>query len=184
MKLGFISDTHGGLEDTLDALESLEGSEQICHIGDVLYHGPRNDLPKDYQPKALAEVLSKRNDLIYVRGNCDADVDEMVLGKDLSLKSRVVEFDGYRFYLIHGYEETEKERIQQAKELGCQVVVSGHTHIKVLEEKNGVILLNPGSTTIPKDGARSFAYYENGELVLWDMDKESVIKKLNVAEYF
>lgn len=176
MKLGFISDTHGGFEDTIEALEGLEDAQQICHIGDVLYHGPRNDLPKNYNPKALAELLKAREDIVYVRGNCDADVDEMVLAHDLSTKSRVIECDGYKFYLVHGYEESEAERIQQAKALGCHVVVSGHTHVKVLEKKDGIIVLNPGSTTIPKDGSRSYAYYHNREISLYDIDQQKVIQ--------
>lgn len=180
MKLGFISDTHGGLEDTLQALEGLKDAKQICHIGDVLYHGPRNDLPKNYQPKELANVLKERKDIVFVRGNCDADVDEMVLEHDLSIKSRVVPFDDYRFYLVHGYEETEEERIQQAKEHGCHVVVSGHTHVKVLEKRDGIVVLNPGSTTIPKDDSRSYAYYEKGEIILWDMDRQEAIKKVEL----
>lgn len=180
MKLGFISDTHGGFLDTLEALEVLNDAEKICHLGDVLYHGPRNDLPKTYNPKKLAEQLSQRQDIIYVRGNCDADVDEMVLEKDLSQKSRIVTYDQIRFYLVHGYEETEEERIQQAKELDCQVVVTGHTHVKVLEEKDGIILLNPGSTTIPKDGSNSLAMYKNGEISLWDLDKKEIIKSLKI----
>ena len=180
MKLGFISDTHGGLEDTLQALEGLKDAEKICHIGDVLYHGPRNDLPENYDPKELANVLKDRDDIVFVRGNCDADVDEMVLEHDLSIKSRVVTFDGYRFYLVHGYEETEEERIQQAKEHGCHAVISGHTHVKILENKGGIVVLNPGSTTIPKDGSRSYAYYENGEIILWDMDQEKVLKRVHL----
>lgn len=180
MKLGFISDTHGGYENTVQALNLLEGCEQICHVGDVLYHGPRNDIPETYNPKALADLLKVRNDIIYVRGNCDADVDEMVIEKDLSQKSRVVTCDHIRFYLVHGYEETEEERIERAKELGCRVVVSGHTHVKVLEEKDGVILLNPGSTTIPKDGTCSFARYANGTIELWDLDKKEIMKVLTV----
>lgn len=180
MKLGFISDTHGGYENTLRALELLEGCEQICHLGDVLYHGPRNDIPETYNPKKLAEHLEKRFDIIYVRGNCDADVDEMVIKHDLSIKSRVVSFDGYRFYLVHGYEETEEERIKNAKELDCQVVVSGHTHIKALEERDGIIVLNPGSTTIPKDETSSCALYEKGEIKLLHLETGETIKTIQL----
>ena len=104
----------------------------------------------------------------------------MVIEQDLKTKSRVVEFDGYRFYLVHGYEETEEERIQRAKELGCQVVVSGHTHIKVLQEKDGIILLNPGSTTIPKDGSSSVALYENGTLQLLNLETKAIMKTLKL----
>ena len=180
MKLGFISDTHGGYENTVQALERLKGSDQICHLGDILYHGPRNDIPETYHPKKLSQYLKGRTDLVYVRGNCDADVDETVTGQDLSHKSRVITFDNYRFYLVHGYEETEEERILTAKELGCQVVVSGHTHVKVLKEQDGIILLNPGSTTIPKDGTSSFAFYENGQIELWDLDSQSAKKVLKM----
>lgn len=180
MKLGFISDTHGGYENTVQALNLLEGCEQICHIGDVLYHGPRNDIPETYNPKALADLLKVRNDIIYVRGNCDADVDEMVIEKDLSQKSRVVTCDHIRFYLVHGYEETEEERIEEAKKLGCQVIVSGHTHVKVLERKDGVILLNPGSTTIPKDGSPSYAVYHNGKIELRHLNNGEVLQSLKM----
>ena len=182
MKLGFISDTHGGYEDTLEALDGLKDAKQICHIGDVLYHGPRNDLPENYDPAKLADLLKEREDILYVRGNCDADVDEMVLDHDLSTKSRVVTFDEYKFYVVHGYEETEDERIAEAKRLGCDVVVSGHTHVKVLEKKDGIVVLNPGSTTIPKDGSRSYAYYEDEVITLWDMDKQAVIDRLEIAQ--
>ncbi|MGJ7919119.1 phosphodiesterase [Neobacillus sp. LXY-4] len=180
MRLGFISDSHGGYENVVHALKLLEGSKQICHLGDVLYHGPRNDLPETYNPKKLAEFLKDRTDIVYVRGNCDADVDEMVTEQDLSNKSRVITFDNYKFYLVHGYEESEEERIQEAKKLGCQVVVSGHTHVKVLKEQDGIIVLNPGSTTIPKDGTMSFALYENGQIELWDLDSQSVIQTLKI----
>ena len=180
MKMGFISDTHGGYADLVQALNLLENSEQICHIGDVLYHGPRNDIPETYDPKKIIEVLKERADIVYVRGNCDADVDETVLGQDLSNKSRVVSFDNFKFYLVHGYEETEDERIQEAIKLGCHVVVSGHTHVKVLKEKDGIIVLNPGSTTIPKDGIRSIALYENGQIELWDLESQAVMESIKL----
>lgn len=180
MKLGFISDTHGGYENTVRVLERLNSCDKICHLGDVLYHGPRNDIPETYDPQALAQLLAGRKDIIYVRGNCDADVDETVTGQDLSQKSRVVSVDNYRFYLVHGYEETEEERIEKAKEFGCRVVVTGHTHVKVLQEKDGVILLNPGSTTIPKDGTASCAVYENGQIQLLELETGNVLKKLRI----
>lgn len=180
MKLGFISDTHGGFENTIQALELLKNADKVCHLGDVLYHGPRNDIPETYQPKKLAEFLKGRTDIVYVRGNCDADVDEMVTGQDISNKSRVITFDHHRFYLVHGYEETEEERIEKAKEYGCRVVVFGHTHVKVLEEKEGIIVLNPGSTTIPKDGSRSCAVYEKGRIELWDLEKRSILKVIDL----
>ncbi|MDF2606892.1 MAG: phosphodiesterase [Bacillales bacterium] len=180
MKLGFMSDTHGSYEYVVQTLELLKGSKQICHLGDVLYHGPRNDLPETYNPKKLADILKNRTDIIYVRGNCDSDVDETVTGQDISNKLKIIDFDNYRFYLVHGYEETEDERIKEAKRFGCNVVVSGHSHVKVLKEKDGIIVLNPGSVTIPKDGTRSFAVYENGQIELWDLERQCRIKSLKL----
>lgn len=163
MKYGFLSDTHGDYDQTMKALELLKDCDKVYHLGDVLYHGPRNDLPQGYNPNKLAEVLKGLDYISYIKGNCDSDVDEMVIEKDLQQKKRVEDLDGRKFFLVHGYEETLQERIDEAKELGADIVVTGHTHIKVLEEKDGVTLLNPGSTSIPKDGSRSVATYENGE---------------------
>lgn len=162
MKIGFISDTHGDYDQTLKALEVLKDCDKVYHLGDVLYHGPRNDLPKGYNPKKLAEVLKGLDYITYIKGNCDSDVDEMVMEKDLQQKKRVENIDGKLFLMVHGYEETLEDRIKEAKELGAEAIVTGHTHIKVLEEKEGITLLNPGSTSIPKDGSASVATYEDG----------------------
>lgn len=162
MKIGFISDTHGDYDQTLKALEVLKDCDKVYHLGDVLYHGPRNDLPKGYNPKKLAEVLKGLDYITYIKGNCDSDVDEMVMEKDLQQKKRVENIDGKLFLMVHGYEETLEDRIKEAKELGAVAIVTGHTHIKVLEEKDGITLLNPGSPSIPKDGSASVATYEDG----------------------
>lgn len=162
MKIGFISDTHGDYDQTLKALEVLKDCDKVYHLGDVLYHGPRNDLPKGYNPKKLAEVLKGLDYITYIKGNCDSDVDEMVMEKDLQQKKRVENIDGKLFLMVHGYEETLEDRIKEAKELGAEAIVTGHTHIKVLEEKDGITLLNPGSPSIPKDGSASVATYEDG----------------------
>lgn len=162
MKIGFISDTHGDYDQTLKALEVLKDCDKVYHLGDVLYHGPRNDLPKGYNPKKLAEVLKGLDYITYIKGNCDSDVDEMVMEKGLQQKKRVENIDGKLFLMVHGYEETLEDRIKEAKELGAEAIVTGHTHIKVLEEKEGITLLNPGSPSIPKDGSASVATYEDG----------------------
>lgn len=162
MKIGFISDTHGDYDQTLKVLEVLKDCDKVYHLGDVLYHGPRNDLPKEYNPKKLAEVLKGLDYITYIKGNCDSDVDEMVMEKDLQQKKRVENIDGKLFLMVHGYEETLEDRIKEAKELGAEAIVTGHTHIKVLEEKEGITLLNPGSPSIPKDGSASVATYEDG----------------------
>ena len=176
--IGFISDTHGGIEETLKALEILKTCETIYHLGDVLYHGPRNALPNDYNPKDLASYLKERNNIVYIRGNCDSDVDQMVLEKDLTNRARIVDINGLKTLLIHGYEESEEDRILYAKKSGIKMIVTGHTHIKVLDKKNGIILLNPGSTTIPKDGIASVAMMDDEKIKLIDINTKEILKEL------
>lgn len=180
MKLGFISDTHGSLKWTKKALDFLEDCDHILHLGDVLYHGPRNPLPEEYDPKGVAALLHDREDISYIRGNCDSDVDQMITGQDLKNKNRVFQFDGLRFYCVHGYEETLEDRLERAKAFGAQVIVTGHTHIKVLEKVDGIVVLNPGSTTRPKDGSHSLASYEDGCFRLYDLETGEVLSSLEL----
>lgn len=180
MKIGFISDTHGGLAETKEAINSLEDCDKIIHLGDVLCHGPRNDLPESYNPKELAVFLKDRDNIEYIKGNCDSDVDEMVTDKDISNKSRIFDYGDLKIYCVHGYEETEDDRIRFAKENNCNLIVTGHTHVKVLDKKDNITILNPGSTTIPKDGSKSFAIYEDGKLKLINLDTKNVIKEINI----
>lgn len=175
MKIGVISDTHGSLFWTKKAIEYLKDCEYIVHCGDVLYHGPRNDLPEDYNPKELAVFLSEQDNIFYVKGNCDSDVDEMVTGKNLQEKSRYLEFGKNIIYAIHGYEETEEKRLLTAADLGANIVITGHTHVKQLERKGNIILLNPGSTTIPKDNVNSIAVIDNENIKLINLLDLSVI---------
>ncbi len=179
MKIGIFSDTHGDLVQGNKALEMLKDCDEIIHCGDVLYHGPRNDLPKNYNPKEFAKVLSEQENIHYIRGNCDADVDEMVIGKNLQMKENLFFFDDIVIYGVHGYEESEEDRIKRAKEKGARFVVSGHTHIKVLEEIDGIIVINPGSTTIPKDGSCSIAKILENKVELLDLETGEVLKSLD-----
>ncbi|MDO5755002.1 MAG: phosphodiesterase [Tissierellia bacterium] len=175
MKIGILSDTHGGYKETMMALEKMGDCERIFHLGDILYHGPRNDIPENYNPKELAKELAKRGNIYYIRGNCEADVDEMIMGKDLKSKERIFIANGRGIYMVHGYEETEEERIAKAKEIGCDIVISGHSHIKVLEEREGVIVINPGSTTIPKDGSKSYGIIDENFVRLYDLEKGKIV---------
>lgn len=161
MKVGVLSDSHGSLYHTKRALSYMEDCDYILHLGDVLYHGPRNPVHDTYAPADLAAYLSDRR-ISFVRGNCDADVDQMVIGQDLTQKARLCYFGPLVIYAVHGYEESLETRIQRALEAGANVLAWGHTHVKVLEEVEGLTLLNPGSTTLPKDGSHSCAVYEQG----------------------
>ncbi|HHX69395.1 MAG: phosphodiesterase [Miniphocaeibacter sp.] len=178
MKIGILSDTHGDIVQTKKALKILKDCDYIIHCGDVLYHGPRNDLPKNYNPRDLAAYLSTLENIYYIRGNCDSDVDEMVIKKDLKSKSKVFNFGKYNIFAIHGYEETEDERIKKAREVNANIVVSGHTHIKVLKKVGNTVVINPGSTTIPKDGTSSCAIISNKTVDLINIENAYIIDSL------
>ena len=180
MKIGVISDTHGSLGNTQKALDILKECDTILHLGDVLYHGPRNALPEDYNPKDFAGILKSMDNVIYTRGNCDSDVDQMVIEHDLTQKHRILNLGKHRIFTIHGYEEDEDNRIRIAKANNCDIVITGHTHVKVLEEKDGVILLNPGSPSIPKDGVKSVAIIDEDEIKLIDTDSNKVLSSLKI----
>jgi len=176
MRLGFISDTHGGFTDTVRALAWLSGCDRIFHLGDVLYHGPRNNIPGTYDPKVLAELLKDRTDITYVRGNCDADVDEMVTGQDLSERERLVHVGDQTVYLVHGFRETDAQRLERARQLQATILASGHTHVKVLDSVGGITVINPGSTTIPKDGSKSCALWEDGRVTFFNLETNEIIQ--------
>lgn len=177
MKIGFISDTHGNLAWTLKALDYLKDCDKILHLGDVLAHGPRNAITGDYNPKDLGEILSKRDNIFYIRGNCDADVDEMVLEKDISNSQNFFYWGDLKIFATHGYLESENSRYYKALELGANVIVTGHTHIKVLDKIDNITILNPGSTTLPKDGTKSICLYENGIFKLINLETGEIIKE-------
>ena len=135
-------------------------------------------MPVDYNPRELAEVLKSKGNIVYVKGNCDSDVDQMVTEKDISQKSRIIEYDDKVILAVHGYEESQEDRIQMAREVGASIVVTGHTHVKQLEEIDGVTLLNPGSTTIPKDGSKSVAILNGNEISTIDIEANRVIQTI------
>ncbi len=176
MKLMIASDIHGSkyyCEKMIEAYRR-EGAERLVLLGDILYHGPRNDLPRDYDPKAVIAALNGLSDeILCVRGNCDTEVDQMVLDFPIMADYAVI-FDGAAMYLSHGHIYGENN---PPKGLCGGVLICGHTHIPKCEKKNGYVYINPGSVSIPKENSRhSYIIYENGEYIWKDLEK-------NGAEY-
>lgn len=157
MKIGVMSDTHGSLPYFEKALDILKDCDVLFHIGDVLYHGPRNDLPEGYNPKGVIEKINNIDNILIARGNCDADVDQMVIKHPIQSPYVLTQFGEIRFLLNHGYLESKEEIIKKAKTMGADVLILGHTHVKELFIDENLIVLNPGSTSIPKDGSHSVA---------------------------
>ena len=174
MKVLIASDIHGSAywaERLMAAIEE-EQPDRVILLGDLLYHGPRNDLPRDYAPKRvilLLNDLAKSGRVIAVRGNCEAEVDQMVLEFPcMSDSALVMDSDGRELFCTHGhvFGAGMHNSVNNAPVLPAgSALVYGHTHIKVNEESQkhpGLWLFNPGSVSIPKDGTHSYGIYEDG----------------------
>lgn len=163
MKLLIASDIHGSAfwcRKLMDAVEK-ENPEKVILLGDILYHGPRNDLPKEYAPKAVIQMLSEiKNRIICVRGNCEAEVDQMVLPFSCMNEYVQLFIDNTVFYCTHGH-HANPDALPALSE--GDVFLYGHTHVKFDKMLQGIRCLNPGSVSIPKDGTNSYLIYENGE---------------------
>ena len=163
MKLLIASDIHGSAYWCRKLMELIEAEQphKVILLGDLLYHGPRNDLPREYAPKEVIPMLSAlKEKILAVRGNCEAEVDQMVLSFPCMADYAMMEVDGQMFYLTHGHlHNPEKLPPLQPG----TVFLSGHTHIKLDKIVDGIRCLNPGSVSIPKDGSHSCLIYENGE---------------------
>ncbi len=165
MNFLIASDIHGS-EDAARRISELYHSgefDNLLLLGDLLYHGPRNDLPQSYNPKAVIAILSELKDhIIAVRGNCEAEVDQMVLPFPVLAETAIIFADSLRIFATHGHIYTPEKHPE-----GIDAFFYGHTHIPELEKRNGVIYLNPGSVSIPKGGfTPSYAVYSSGEICI------------------
>ena len=163
MKLLIASDIHGSAYwcgRLCDEIQKIQ-PDRVVLLGDLLYHGPRNDLPKGYAPKEVIPMLSAmKESIIAVRGNCEAEVDQMVLPFPCMADFCQLLLDGKTFYLTHGH-HANPDNLPPLPE--GSIFLSGHTHVKLDKVVNGIRCLNPGSVSIPKDGSHSYLLYEDGE---------------------
>ena len=172
MKLLIASDVHGcaAAMRALEARICSEMPDRIILLGDILYHGPRNDLPSGYAPKEVAAILNSMADrLVCVRGNCDSEVDQMVLDFHCRADYVLIEVDGRLLYLTHGHVAHMMPDNPPALVTGSAFLF-GHTHIKTLHEREGILFVNPGSISLPKDETASYATYENNVFMLKSLD--------------
>ena len=164
MKLVIASDIHGSAYwcGKLCQLVEAEKPDRLILLGDLLYHGPRNDLPRDYAPKQVIPMLSQYKDIILaVRGNCEAEVDQMVLPFPCMADFSQLYADGVTLYLTHGHHHNPHSLPPLPE---GTVFLSGHTHVKIDATHSGIRCLNPGSVSIPKDGSHSCLIFENGKV--------------------
>ena len=170
-KFFFASDLHGDLAATDAILDrfAAEGAERLILLGDLLYHGPRNDLPAAYAPKKVIERLNAHGSrILAVRGNCDTEVDQMVLSFPILADYAFLHTDGFSMFLTHGHRFSPDAPPALA---AGDCLISGHTHvaqIRPLGDSN--IYLNPGSPSIPKENTvPSYLIYEKGVFSLRDL---------------
>ena len=153
MKLMIASDIHGSLGACRAILEKFKetGSDRLLLLGDILYHGPRNDLPSDYSPKEVAALLNEHRDIILaVRGNCDTEVDQMVLDFPIMAEYIYVMSGNTTVFATHGHHMGPDAPPPFLPE--GAILVAGHTHIACDEMRDGFRYMNPGSPSIPKGG--------------------------------
>lgn len=177
MKLFIASDIHGSAYYCRLMLEryKAENADRLLLLGDILYHGPRNDLPKEYAPKQVIAMLNEiKNEILCVRGNCDAEVDQMVLQFPIMADYAVLEIDGRTIYATHGhiYNESNLPPLRKG-----DILLHGHTHVPKCAIHEDYICVNPGSVSLPKeDTHHGYMILENGQFFWKDISGENVGK--------
>ena len=171
MKWMIASDIHGSAffcEKLIDAAER-ENAERILLLGDILYHGPRNDLPEGYAPKKVIEMLNGiKEKLLCVRGNCDTEVDQMVLGFPILADYAILYLGGHRVYITHGHNFGENNPPQMRD---GDILMNGHTHVPACRNKDNFLYINPGSVSIPKENSvHGYMTWEDGTFYWKDLD--------------
>lgn len=171
MKLMFASDIHGSAYFCRKMLERYEAekAEKLILLGDILYHGPRNDLPKGYAPKEVIALLNeKKDELLCVRGNCEAEVDQMVLEFPVLADYMTIFERGRMFFITHGH-KYNLESLPPMK--AGDFLIHGHTHVQAMDVTDHCTYLNPGSISIPKNGNKnSYMIYEDGVFTIKGLD--------------
>ena len=182
MKWMIASDLHGSAYYCRKMLEAFEreGADRLFLLGDLLYHGPRNDLPREYAPKEVIPLLNgKREKLLCVRGNCDAEVDQMVLEFPVLADYAVLPVGQRLIYATHGH-------IYHVKNLPPlapgDVLLHGHTHVPAWTEfGQGNLYLNPGSVSIPKeDSPHSYMTLEENTMQWKELESSAVFHELTL----
>jgi putative phosphoesterase len=179
-KVMFISDIHGSTTSLDQALKAyaLEKPDKLVILGDILYHGPRNPLPEGYDPKAVIRQLNPiRKAIIAVRGNCDAEVDQMVLDFNIQSAESRLWLDGIGFFMTHGhlYNNQPPHDI-----MGENIFIQGHTHVPMIQKTSqGIFHVNPGSITLPKEGhPKTYAIYESKKITVKTLEGDCYIEAL------
>lgn len=179
MRILVISDIHGSAYYLNKIFEIEKEYDYIVILGDILYHGPRNDIPKGYNPKEVIEMLNNKKDkIIAIRGNCDSEVDQMVLNFPILSDYSTLFYENRRIFITHGH-KFEKDYIVSILNDG-DIVLSGHTHLIYEELYKNILFINPGSISIPKgEEYNSYGIIENSIFLIKDITG-ATIKSIDI----
>lgn len=173
MKVLVISDIHGSYyyAEKIKEIVEKENPEKIVLLGDLYYHGPRNELTERYEPMKVAEVLNSLKDkLLVVRGNCDAEVDEMI--SEFKFEEYILtEINNKKIYFTHGH----KYNIENIPYEDFEIMIYGHIHQGFIEKKEQFVFANPGSISLPKAGTKhSYLILDENKIILKNIDGEII----------
>jgi putative phosphoesterase len=176
MKYLVVSDIHGSsyYANKINEIYNKEEPDKIILLGDLYYHGPRNPLTKEYNPMKVCEIFNNLKDkILCIKGNCDAEVDEMISEFKFN-ESISIDINGLKFFFTHGH----KYNIDNIPE-GIDVLVYGHFHTGFIKEKDGVICVNSGSISLPKENTKnSYLIIDENEMILKDVEGEIIEKRI------
>lgn len=175
MKYLVFSDIHGSLDSCTFIMNKYNEirPDKIILLGDILYHGPRNDLPFNYNPKEVIKNLNSiAEKIICVKGNCDAEVDQMVLNFKIH-NFKILTINNKRILLTHGHHINYNT---PTKDYTIDIVMHGHTHINQINTLNSTTYINLGSITIPKDNIKSYAIIDNNIITIYNINNEVINK--------
>lgn len=181
MKWLIASDLHGSAYYTELLLQAWqrEGAQRMLLLGDLLYHGPRNDLPRDYAPKRVIAMLNAhKNEILCVRGNCEAEVDQMVLEFPVLADYALLAQGTRMIFLTHGHTFNESHLPPL---MPGDVLLHGHTHIPACSVHETYTYLNPGSVSIPKNGScHSYMTLEDGEFIWKNLESGEAYQRFRM----
>ena len=180
MKLFIASDLHGAAGFCREMLNAFdrERADRMLLLGDLLYHGPRNDLPEGYSTKETASLLNgRREDILCVRGNCEAEVDQMMLRFPVMAEYAFLEADGVTVFATHGH-TFNTEHLPPLHD--GDILLHGHTHVQAWEDHGTFRYFNPGSVSLPKgDSCRGYMTWE-GRKFTWKKLDGSVLQEITL----
>lgn len=168
MRYFVVSDIHGAYENLKEVLGLMNEEDQLLILGDILYHGPRNDIPVSYEPKKVMELLNPYKERIMaVRGNCDGEVDQMVLEFPITADYNQFMLGHRKLFMSHGHIYSP-EHLPALKEKDA--FLFGHVHLPMAHLENNIYILNPGSLSIPKQKhPASYAILDESKFEIYDL---------------